>query len=40
MKERAHIFKGELNVNSAPGRGTEIILVIPVIEEGETNGED
>ena len=39
MKERAHIFKGELN-KPAPGRGTEIILVIPVIEEGETNGED
>jgi len=40
MRERANIFKGELNVNSAPGKGTEIILVIPVNEEGETNGED
>lgn len=40
MMERARIIKGELRVNSVPGRGTEIILVVPVVEEGETDGED
>jgi two-component system sensor histidine kinase UhpB len=30
MKERAHLVKGELDVESAPGRGTSIRARIPL----------
>lgn len=30
MKERAHVFRGELTINSEKGKGTTIILSIPV----------
>jgi len=33
MKERATLLNGEIKINSIPGRGTEVILKIPVEEE-------
>lgn len=30
MEERAHMLKGELSINSAPGRGTEIKVKVPM----------
>lgn len=39
MRERAQVLKGEVQVNSTTGKGTEINVVIPVGEEGGENGE-
>ncbi|MBO8162817.1 MAG: PAS domain S-box protein [Brevibacillus sp.] len=35
MRERAHLLGGQLQIDSAPGRGTAIHVVIPVDERGE-----
>lgn len=40
MRERAQVLKGDLQVNSVLGKGTEINVVIPVGEEGRTHGEN
>lgn len=40
MKERARFLGGEVKITSAPGEGTEVIVMIPVCEEEEADGED
>ena len=36
MKERAHLVDGELEIESAPGRGTTIIFSAPFTHHTET----
>ena len=38
MQERAHLLGGNLDIDSAPGRGTTVILTIPESEPGEATG--
>ncbi len=38
MRERARLLNGELQVKSAPGRGTEIYVMIPIEGEGDKVG--
>ncbi|MDK2881534.1 MAG: two-component system, NarL family, sensor histidine kinase DegS [Clostridia bacterium] len=40
MRERARFLGGEVRITSAPGEGTEVIVMIPVCEEEEADGED
>ncbi|MGB9792011.1 MAG: sensor histidine kinase [Thermacetogeniaceae bacterium] len=40
MKERASLLNGELEIKSAPGKGTEVWLMIPVEGEGNEVGRD
>ena len=35
MRERAHRIGGELQVTSTPGKGTEVLLTLPVLEAGQ-----
>ncbi len=38
MRERAQLLNGELQVKSAPGKGTEIYVMIPIEGEGDKIG--
>jgi signal transduction histidine kinase len=35
MRERAERIDGSLRVESAPGRGTSVILVVPLAKQGQ-----
>ncbi len=38
MRERAHIFGGEVNVTGNPGKGTTVIASIPISSNGSKSG--
>ena len=40
MRERVYVFNGDFNIESKMGEGTEIVVVIPCLQQQESNGEN
>ncbi len=40
MKERVELFGGEIDINSSPGQGTQVIVKVPLKEEVSNDGKD
>jgi signal transduction histidine kinase len=40
MQERVHLVHGSLGVESEPGAGTSVLVVVPLARENQTPSED